>query len=156
MNNVVTIKKVPPGSAEAQLMSAALWEEIQSRYGFKAPNPFDAASFATANAAFWIASNADNKPVGSIAVAPISNTETEIDMMYVSPDYRGCGIAQNLMAVAVKHAKENNFTLLKLRAGAPQPEALRFYEKEGFTRIPAFGKWVNDSTAICFEKKILV
>ena len=154
MNNVVIIKKVSPGSAEAQLMSAALWEEIQSRYGFEAPNPFDAASFAAGNAGFWIARDAANKAVGSIAVAPLNNTESEIDMMYVSPGYRGCGIAQKLMAAAVKHAKENNFTLLKLRAGAPQPEALRFYEKEGFTRIPAFGKWVDDSTAICFEKKI--
>ena len=64
-------------------------------------------------------------------------------------------LPQKLMAAAVKHAKENNFTLLKLRAGAPQPEALRFYEKEGFTRIPAFGKWVDDSTAVCMQKKLV-
>ena len=39
--------------------------------------------------------------------------------------------------------------------GAPQPEALRFYEKTGITQITAFGKWMNDDTAICFEKKLL-
>ncbi|WP_275092271.1 hypothetical protein [Leptospira bandrabouensis] len=41
-----------------------------------------------------------------------------------------------------------------LRAGAPQPEALALYKNFGFKEIPAFGKWVSDPTAICFEKKI--
>jgi putative acetyltransferase len=42
--------------------------------------------------------------------------------------------------------------VLRLRAGEPQPEALRFYAAAGFLPIPPFGKWVDDDTARCFEK----
>ena len=97
---------------------------------------------------------ANNEPVGSIAIVPLSEHEAELDIMYVVPSFRGSGIAKELMT-ALEHAKENEFTIIKLRAGAPQPEALRFYEKMGFTQITAFGKWVNDATAACFEKKLL-
>jgi GNAT superfamily N-acetyltransferase len=153
MRNIPVIKKADPASPEARAMMEALWEEIETRYGFKAPNPFDPVCFEGTGSGFWIAF-ADNEPVGSIAIAPLSEHEAELDIMYVAPFFRGSGIAKELMASLEQHAKENDLTIIKLRAGLPQPEALRFYEKMGFTRIPAFGKWINDSTAICFEKKI--
>lgn len=154
MNSIPVIKKVDPASRAARTMMEALWEEIQTRYGFKAANPFDPASFAGTRAGFWIAF-ANNEPVGSIAIVPLSEHEAELDVMYVVPLSRGSGIAKELMNTLEQHAKENEFTIIKLRAGAPQPEALRFYEKMGFTQITAFGKWMNDDTAICFEKKLL-
>jgi len=43
---------------------------------------------------------------------------------------------------------------LVLRAGEPQPEAMRFYAAAGFTRIPVFGKWVEDPTSICLAKPV--
>ena len=153
MNNHPIIKQVDPASPVARMMMDALWEEIQTRYGFKAPSPFDPASFTVTKAGFWIAF-ANNEPVGSIAISPLSEHEAELDIMYVVPSSRGSGIAQGLMASLEKHAKENDFTIIKLRAGSPQHEALRFYEKTGFTRIAAFGKWINDHTAICFQKEL--
>jgi GNAT superfamily N-acetyltransferase len=154
MNNNPAIKQSDPASPAARTMMNALWEEIQTRHGFKSTNPFDPASFAVTKACFWVAF-ANNEPVGSIAIAPLSEHEAELDIMYVAPCFRGSGIAQELMASLEKHAIENDFTIIKLRAGAPQPEALRFYEKAGFTRIAAFGKWINDNTAICFQKKLI-
>jgi len=154
MRNTPVIKKADPASPEARAMIEALWEEIETRYGFKAPNPFDPVSFEGTRSGFWIAF-VNNEPVGSIAIAPLSEHEAELDIMYVAPFFRGSGIAKELMASLEQHAKENDLIIIKLRAGLPQPEALRFYQKMGFTRIPAFGKWINDSTAICFEKKII-
>ena len=153
MNNDSIIKQSDPASPAARTMMNALWEEIQTRYDFKSPNPFDPASFAQTRAGFWIAI-ANNEPVGSIAIAPLSEHEAELDIMYVAPSLRGSGIAQELMVLLEKHAIENDFTIIKLRAGAPQPEALRFYEKSGFIRIAPFGKWINDNTAICFQKEL--
>jgi len=154
MNSIPVIKKVDPASSPARTMMEALWEEIQTRYDFKSPNPVDPASFAGTRAGFWIAF-ANNEPVGSIAIVPLSDHEAELDIMYVVPSFRGSGIAKELLTALEQHAKENEFTIIKLRAGAPQPEALRFYEKSGFTEITAFGKWVNDVTALCFEKKLV-
>lgn len=154
MNSIPVIKKVDPASPAARTMMEALWEEIQTRYGFKAPNPFDPVSFAGTRAGFWIAF-ANNEPVGSIAIVPLSEHEAELDIMCVVPSFRGSGIAKELMTALEQHANANDLTIIKLRAGAPQPEALRFYEKVGFTQITTFGKWMNDDTAICFEKKLL-
>ena len=154
MKNDPIIKKEDPASLAARMMMNALWEEIQTRNGFKALNPFDPASFAKTRAGFWI-TFVNNDPVGSIAIAPLSEPEAELDIMYVAPSFRGSGIAQELMVSLEKHAKENDFTIIKLRAGTPQPEALRFYEKTGFTPIAAFGKWINDNTSICFQKELL-
>jgi putative acetyltransferase len=116
-------------------------------------NPVNPESFAVKNAGCWIAW-VDDVPVGGIALLPLTAGEMELDMMYVTPSCRGKGVAHELLQVAEQHAKANGFTVMKLRAGAPQPEALRFYEKEGYSKIPVFGRWVFDDTAICFAKKI--
>lgn len=149
----IIIRKEVPTSPAAKLMVDALWNEIQVRYGFNAPNPIDLHTFSTARAGFWLAWQ-DNQPVGSIAITALQSNEAELDVMYVLPSCRGGGVAQQLLRTAEQHARVNGFTVLKLRAGAPQPEALRFYEKEGFRKIPAFGKWVFDETAICFAKEV--
>jgi GNAT superfamily N-acetyltransferase len=74
--------------------------------------------------------------------------------MYVAPDHRRAGVAQALLAALEEHARAAGVTVLRLRAGEPQPEALRFYRAAGFTPIGPFGRWVGDDTARCFEKSL--
>jgi putative acetyltransferase len=131
----------------------ALWTEIQTRYGFQAPNPMNFKPFAAPRSALWIAYSA-GKPAGSIGLYPFTDNEAELDAMYVAPAWRGTGLGQRLMAVAGRFAQHNRFQSIKLRAGEPQPEAMRFYEKAGFRRIESFGKWKSDPTAVCFEKSL--
>jgi GNAT superfamily N-acetyltransferase len=134
-------------------MSDALWEEVQRRYGFTAPNPFDPADFAGPIGAFWVAIDEDD-PIGSIAISPLEPPAAELDVMYVAPEHRGRGVAQALLAALEGHARAAGVAVLRLRAGEPQPEALRFYRAAGFTPIEPFGKWVGDDTARCFEKRL--
>jgi putative acetyltransferase len=135
-------------------MSDALWAEVQLRYGFTAPNPFDPADFTPPVGGFWVATDADFKPVGSIALTPLDPPAAELDVMYVSAEHRGTGVAQMLLAALEAHAHDAGIEVLRLRAGEPQPEALRFYTAAGFVPIPPFGKWVGDDTARCFEKSL--
>ena len=132
-------------------MAAALWGEIQSRYGFVADDPFDPAAFTGPMGGFWVARDAA-EAVGSIALIPLDGTVTELDVMYVAPSHRGAGIAQDLLDALEDHARLAGVTEVRLRAGDPQPEALRFYAKAGFAPIPPFGRWVDDPTARCFVK----
>ncbi len=132
-------------------MSDALWDEIQARYGFHAPNPVDPATFVGPVGGFWLATD-DGHPVGSIAITPLEDAAGELDVMYVAPRYRGTGVAQALLAALEEHARTAGVRIVRLRAGDPQPEALAFYAAAGFTPIPSFGKWVGDDTARCFEK----
>lgn len=134
-------------------MSEALWDEIQRRYGFEAPNPFDPAAFEGSVGGFWVATD-DGRAVGSVGLAPLSSRAGELDVMYVAPSHRRSGVARALLAVLEEHARTVGISVIRLRAGEPQPEALRFYAAAGFTPIPPFGRWVGDDTARCFEKTL--
>ena len=134
-------------------MASALWDEIQRRYGFTADDPFDPAAYAGPVGAFWLATD-DGRPVGSIALSPLSDTEAELDVMYVAPGHRRAGVARALLAALEEHARAVGVSVVRLRAGEPQPEAMRFYTAAGFTPIPPFGQWIGDDTARCFEKSL--
>ncbi len=153
MMTKVSISPADPASPAAHSMMAALWEEIQLRYGFEAPMPFSSEAFTGPRSGFWLAF-VNDEPVGSIAISPLSDREAELDMMYVAPSARGTGIAHELLMQLETFAREKNFELIKLRTGTPQPEALRFYEKEGFRLTPVYGRWIGDDTALCLEKKL--
>jgi GNAT superfamily N-acetyltransferase len=149
----VTIARCDPASADAVAMGAALWEEIERRYAFAAPNPFDPSAFVGPVGGFWLATSAGH-PIGSIALAPLDAEAAELDAMYVAPPARGRGVASALLAALEAHAARVGISVLRLRAGDPQPEALAFYRAAGFTPIPPFGKWVGDETARCLEKSL--
>ena len=134
-------------------MLDALWDEIQRRYEFTSPNGIPPKDFTGPRAGFWVALDGDI-PVGSIAIKPLSEDASELDAMYVTPEFRGTGVAQKLMRTVEEYARQQGFTLIRLRTGAPQPESVRFYQKMGFRRIPSFGRWVKDDTAWCFEKEL--
>jgi GNAT superfamily N-acetyltransferase len=149
----VTIQRHDPHSVHAQAMFDALWDEIQQRYDFTGPNGIRPDHFVGERAALWLAFDGD-VPVGSIGLTPLSAHAGELDAVYVAPGYRGVGVAQQLLHVLEDAARQQSLTVLRLRAGEPQPEALRFYEKMGFQRIPCFGQWTQDPTAVCYEKSL--
>ena len=62
----IAIESIDPTGAEAVAWSAALWGEIQRRYHFVAPDPYDATSFTTPGSAFWVA-RIEGQAAGSIA-----------------------------------------------------------------------------------------
>ena len=107
-------------------MSDALWDEIQQRYGFTAPNPFERGDFAGPVGGFWVAVDSARKPVGSVAVTPLDPAAAELDVMYEAPEHRRAGVARLLLAALESHCRSARVGVLRLRAGEPQPEALRF------------------------------
>ncbi|WP_244241535.1 GNAT family N-acetyltransferase [Leptospira perdikensis] len=132
-----------------------LWEEIQNRYGFRAPNPMDFLDFLPPKGKFFIAENREtNEVMGSAAYTKFNDVQCELDAVYVFPKFRKNNIAKSLLVDLEKQAQMDHYSSMILRAGAPQPEALTLYKNFGFKEIPTFGKWVSDPTAICFEKKI--
>jgi putative acetyltransferase len=151
MANQIVVQGCDPFSPQARALSEALWDEIQRRYGFTAANPFDPAAFTGPAGGFWVATD-NSAPVGCIGLSPLDDHVAELDVMYVAPEHRGAGVARALLAALETHARSAGVSVLRLRAGEPPPEALRFYIAAGFVPIAAFGKWIGDDTARCFEK----
>ena len=76
----------------------------------------------------------------------------EIKRMYVLPEYRGQGIAMQVLASLEEWARENNYPRCILETGIHQPEAIRLYKKCGYTVIPNYGQYAGVEESICMEK----
>jgi GNAT superfamily N-acetyltransferase len=78
----------------------------------------------------------------------------ELKRMYVRPAFRGRGLAQRLLERLAAHARERGVALLRLETGIHQAEALRLYERWGFTRTGPFGAYRDDPLSIFMERRI--
>lgn len=57
----------------------------------------------------------------------------QIEAVRIREDQRGGGIGQAMVEWAIKRAKERNAHVLQLTTDKKRPDAIRFYEKLGFT-----------------------
>lgn len=83
-----------------------------------------------------------------------SEKTVEIKRMFVHIDHRGQGIAMQILDELEKWASELNYNTCILETGKKQPEALRLYEKAGYTRIPNYGQYENIENSVCMKKDL--
>ncbi len=54
-------------------------------------------------------------------------TPGKLEMLFIAPDYRGLGLGKQLLEYAIEH-----FQVTELDVNEQNPQALGFYEKQGF------------------------
>ncbi|MGK8489463.1 GNAT family N-acetyltransferase [Nocardia asiatica] len=74
--------------------------------------------------------------------------------MFVRPAHRGSGAAALLLAAAEDAARTAGRPRLILQTGHLQPEAVRFYERSGYHRIPIFSPYEVLPLSNCFAKDL--
>lgn len=75
--------------------------------------------------------------VGSLAVAPTYVPDAmELFKVYLAPRHRGRGLAGELLALATAYAAENGARALILWTDTRFLQGHRFYERNGFRRLP--------------------
>jgi GNAT superfamily N-acetyltransferase len=94
----------------------------------------------------------DKSPVGCGAIKKFDDSTMEVKRMFVLPEYRGKGVAGNILYGLEQWSKELGFKKCILETGINQHEALSLYQKSGFVRIPNYGQYVNVQNSFCFEK----
>jgi len=94
----------------------------------------------------------NNKPVGCGAFKPFSDSSVEIKRMFVDPDYREQGIAQQVLTELEKWAAELGNKNCVLETGQKQPEAIKLYLKSGYVRISNYGQYANVENSVCMQK----
>lgn len=97
----------------------------------------------------------DNRAVGCGAIKPYSGKIIEIKRMFVLPDCRGQGIAGTVLAELERWAAELCFAEAILETGKKQPEAIRLYEKSGYSLIPNYGQYQGIENSVCMSKRLL-
>ena len=97
----------------------------------------------------------NGQPVSCGAFKPYMPGIAEIKRMYSVPESRGKGIATGVLAELELWARESGNGKCILETGKRQPEAIRLYEKNGYTRIANFGQYMGVENSVCFEKTII-
>jgi N-acetylglutamate synthase-like GNAT family acetyltransferase len=93
--------------------------------------------YQTAKGNFWVALH-DDQPVGTIGLIDIGDNIGVIRKMFVQAEYRGKvhKISHQLLQTLMQWAMQNKMKNLFLGTVEQLQASHRFYEKNGFTRIP--------------------
>lgn len=125
-------------------------EELNSRYGElqKQYNPFNKIE---QNDTVVIA-RIDGIAVGCGCFKSFDDKTVEIKRVYLQKNFRGNGIASEIMKELEQWAAELGYTTAVLETGKGQPEAIRFYAKLGYTLTPNFGQYIGNDNSVCMRK----
>lgn len=126
--------------------------ELTERYGTpdSEPGPAPTADDVT----YFVVAYRDGEPAGCGGLRTIDDSHGEIKRMFVTPTHRGTGVSTAVLSRLEDEARSLGWVRLVLETGDAQPEAIRFYEREGYTRIPNFGHYADSALSVCFEKRL--
>jgi putative acetyltransferase len=136
----------PAGAALRQ----AQRDELTVRYERNDSEPGPAPTAADV-VLFLVAFDGD-EAIGCGGLRPIDESHGEIKRMFVRPEYRGNGVSTAILRALEAAARERGWQRLVLETGDRQPDAIRFYEREGYTPIPKFGYYVDSDLSLCYGR----
>ncbi len=113
----------------------------------------DLNSLKASNIIFVVARDHVGRAVGCGALV-LESGRGELKRMYVQPASRGKGIAQEILASLEAAAAKRGCVDLKLETGPRQPEALRFYGKQGYKTCGPFGSYPEHPLSVFMEKTL--
>jgi GNAT superfamily N-acetyltransferase len=118
-------------------------------------HPFYAQYNKIDNIKYAVVAYLNNVPVGCGALKDYKNKTAEVKRMYVLPEYRSKGFGGIILKELEAWAAELKYSILILETGKAQPEAIRLYEKSGYTLIPNYGQYEGVDNSVCMKKSIL-
>jgi GNAT superfamily N-acetyltransferase len=148
-----TIAQVPWDDEDATLLRAAQRAELDVRYGGDTePGTKPTAADVVA---FLLARGDDGTPLGCggirlLPARPGAAPWAEVKRMYVVPAARGTGVATAILRALEDAAREIGVVDLVLETGDEQPDAMRFYAREGWAAIDCFGAYAGSEGSHCY------
>ncbi|WP_238579581.1 GNAT family N-acetyltransferase [Agreia bicolorata] len=137
---------------DSETLRAAQRIEIDARYGGDTePGTKPSASDVPV---FVVAYDAAGRAVGCGGLRRLDDASAEIKRMFVTPYARGTGVSVAVLRALEARALERGWSTLRLETGTAQPDAMRFYEREGYSLIPNFGAYVGEAASLCYERRL--
>ncbi|MFG1874407.1 GNAT family N-acetyltransferase [Sphaerisporangium sp. NPDC049003] len=152
-----TVRGVAYDDPAAVALREAMGQELRARYADRLADPghlprgmdVDSATVAYTGVAY----SAEGVPVGHLLLRR-AGADLELKRMYVAPGHRGTGVSTALLSAAEAAARGLGAARVILQTGDRQPDAVRLYEREGYTPIPIFPPYEPLPYSHCFEKVI--
>lgn len=128
--------------------------ELDARYGSDDHEPGPLPSAADIDHFVVAVEPKSGVALGCGALRRLDSTSAEIKRMYVVPEARGTGVATALLRALEVAAVERGWTTMRLETGTAQPDAQRFYAREGYRQIPQFGVYIGCPVSVCYEREL--
>jgi putative acetyltransferase len=96
----------------------------------------------------------DGKVIGVGGLEVQEDRIGELKRFFVTPEYRGTGVADALLAGLLDYARVHELDLVRLETGDKQRAAIAFYRRHGFVEIPRFGPYVESRTSVCMQRLV--
>ncbi|QBE65018.1 GNAT family N-acetyltransferase [Pseudoduganella lutea] len=143
-----------PASGDAVALMEELSGVLRTITGDDGNTSFDPATCTL----FAIARDAEGAAVGCGALRPLHGGAesgfgdiAEIKRMYARP---GSGAGAAVLAFLEAQAGARGYHGLWLETRKVNARAVRFYDAQGYLRIPNFGKYAGNDAAVCFGKRL--
>jgi GNAT superfamily N-acetyltransferase len=155
----LSIERVPLDDPAATTLVAALFDDLNERYGDEDDGGEGWYAEVTPERVqppdgVFVVARWDGEPLGCGAVKRIDATTAEVKRMYTAPHGRKKGVARAVLGHLEDEARRLGYTRMRLETGEEQPEAVALYESAGWHRITSYGRYRDDPRSICFEKAL--
>lgn len=147
----VSIEPASPDSPAARRIIAELEAELDPLYPEESRHGYSVDKLLSEGVDFFLV-HYRGKPVGCGGVQLFGTEYGELKRMYISPAFRGLGLARTLVDHLAEHALHQGVSILRLETGVHQAEAIRLYEGMGFRQIPPFGPYRPDPLSLFYER----
>lgn len=88
-------------------------------------------------------------PVACGAFKPLDKGCAELKRFFVHKAVRRQGAASRLLGFLEQAAQKSGYSLMRLETGTGQPEAIRFYERQGYLPIEKYGEYADCPSSLC-------
>ncbi|MFI9486577.1 GNAT family N-acetyltransferase [Promicromonospora sp. NPDC052451] len=148
----VTIAAEPWDAEDGERLRSEMQAELADRYGI--PDQETEKPTAESVRVFLVARDGQGEARGCGALQVLSDDMAEIKRMYVAPSVRGTGVATGILRALEDAARELGVTTVVLSTGPRQPDAIRFYQREGYERFAGYGPYIGHPMAQCFTLRL--
>lgn len=149
---MIKLKRTTSTSFDFIELTQQLDKELKLIYG-ESQDEFDQYNVITDLTTVVIAYSND-KPIGCGCFKPFDLHSVELKRMFVNSGFRGKGVGAAILKELEVWARELNYSAVILETGTEQPDAVRLYEKMGYSVVANFEPYIGNELSICFEKKL--
>lgn len=103
---------------------------------------------------FLVIRHANGQAVGCGAIVLRKPGESEMKRIYLSPECRGSGVADQLLRQLEKRAHQAGCWVIRLETGIHQPQAIRLYRRHGYQIRGPYPPYGDDPLSVYMEKTL--
>ena len=163
MSVPIVIRRERPDQPPVMALLAELDRYLGSLYEPEANHILDVHALLQPEIAFYVArANLEGgRPVGTAAFRRMNGEPDtggqpygEIKRMYVDPAFRGHRLGARLLAALEDGLRGEGYRLALLETGREQTEAVKLYEREGYTPRGVFGGYPDNRLSVFYGKAL--